>query len=133
MAIFHIKVTNTENNEVLAELLGRQGDVGRHYTLAGPNAPSSLCSSQLTKHGTVVLPHPLCSPTLTPCEFYLLPQMKDQLVSSYLRDTEEVQVALKIALGELYIMAPRNILNRCMNAHRSVSLLKNQCFECNCA
>jgi len=52
---------------------------------------SLLIRSYLAKHQTSVVPHPPCSPDLTPADFFLFPKLKTTLKGHGFQIIEEIQ------------------------------------------
>jgi histone-lysine N-methyltransferase SETMAR len=78
-----------DNRRKRPELL-RAGD----WLLHDDNSPShrALVTRQFLTHKSIItLPHPPCSPDLTPCDFFLFPKMKLQLKGCRFARVEEIQ------------------------------------------
>jgi len=56
-----------------------------------PSHTSVLTHQFLVKNKIVVIPHPPYSPDLTPCDFFLLPEMKLKLIGCRFNTIEEIQ------------------------------------------
>ncbi|XP_029941109.1 uncharacterized protein LOC115383163 isoform X4 [Salarias fasciatus] len=81
--------------------LWESGDWWLHHD----NAPAhrALRVKQfLMKNGMALLPHPLYSPDLAPCDFFLFPRMKKALKGRRFDDVEEVQKKSKQALKRIF-------------------------------
>jgi hypothetical protein len=61
---------------------------------------------EVAKHGTLVLPHSMYSPDLTPYNVYL---SVIELLS--LKDTENVEWLQRFCCVRLHVVAARNVLN----------------------
>jgi hypothetical protein len=74
------------------------------WLLHHDNAPShtSILTQQfLAKYKMAAIPHPLYSPDLAPCDFFLLPKMKFKLKGRKFDTTEEIQAESQRVLDSL--------------------------------
>ena len=79
-------------------------DIADVWVLHHDNAPAhTLLSIRefLAKTNIPILPHPLYSPDLAPCDFYLFPKLKSKLKGHHLRTMENIQ---KIVTDELHML-----------------------------
>ncbi|KAI6651205.1 hypothetical protein LOD99_5352 [Oopsacas minuta] len=65
----------------------------------------------LENSGLKTLPHPLYSPDLAPCDFWLFPRLKDQLRGRRFSTNEELRGALFQAIGDI----PKEELKKCFD------------------
>jgi hypothetical protein len=56
----------------------------------------------LTNNNMTVAPHLICSPDLTPCDFFLLPKLKMKLKGRSSQTVEEIQAGLQVVLNTLW-------------------------------
>ena len=66
-----------------------------------PSHTSILTHQFLVKNKIAVIPHPLYSPDLAPCDFFLFPKMKLKLKGCQFNTTEEIQAELQRVLDTL--------------------------------
>jgi len=74
------------------------------WLLHHDNAPSHtavLIHQFLVKNKVAVIPHPLYSPDLAPCDFFLFPKMKLKLKGRRFNTTEEIQAKTQKVLDTL--------------------------------
>ena len=74
------------------------------WLLHDDNAPSyrALVTLAFLAHNSIItLPHPLYTPDLAPCEFFLFPKMKLQLKGCHFVRVEEIQRESQNVLGTL--------------------------------
>ncbi|KAI6656144.1 Mariner transposase [Oopsacas minuta] len=77
----------------------------------------------LENSGLKTLPHPLYSPDLAPCDFWLFPRLKDQLRGRRFSTNEELRGALFQAIGDI----PKEEWKKCFD--NWFTLIK-KCIDC---
>ena len=79
-------------------------DIADDWVLHHDNAPAHTALSVrefLAKKNIPVLPHPLCSPHLAPCDFYLFPKLKLKLKGHHFGRIENIQKTVTNELNTL--------------------------------
>ncbi|KAJ4451915.1 hypothetical protein ANN_03393 [Periplaneta americana] len=111
-------VNKTRYKEILGRLRGsirhKRPELWRtkNWLLLHDNAPthrSVLVQEELARQQVTILPHPLYSPDLAPCDFFLFPRMKATLRGRRFHSSEEVMTATREAIRDL----PANIFQQC--------------------
>lgn len=82
----------------------------------------TLCETVFGKQHNTVLEHPLYSPDLTPCDFYLFPLVKSTLKGTHFQSVEKV----KAKMADLLKKVTPNDLQHCFEQWKTCM---QQCID----
>ena len=81
---------------------------------AGPHRKGQVVDA-LQRWGWECLPHPLYSPDLSPCDFFLFPRVKESLRGKRFADVDAINAAFKKSLSDLAKSGTRDGIHGLLN------------------